>query len=143
MTQRRALSLFFALILVEFLAQSSWAQPQGKVSETLAESGKVIFEKHCASCHGVDGSGGGPVASTLKTPPADLTRIAERRGGSFPQSEIGSIIDGRSQVASHGSREMPIWGRAFGQPVGGGELGEEVARGSLATLVEYLRSIQR
>jgi hypothetical protein len=38
---------------------------------------------------------------------------------------------------------MPVWGERFGEQVGGGSLGEEVVRGNLLILVNYLQSIQR
>jgi len=38
---------------------------------------------------------------------------------------------------------MPIWGERFGEMGGGGSVGEEVVRGNLLILIEYLRSIQR
>jgi hypothetical protein len=90
----------------------------------------------------MEGKGDGPVAPVLKTPPADLTAIAARRGGRFPKAEIASYIDGRSDVAAHGSREMPVWGRVFARPVVDGTTGEEVVRGQLFVLVEYLETIQ-
>jgi len=96
-----------------------------------------------SACHGMTGHGDGPVASALRTPPADLTRIAQRHGGHFPVAEIAAYIDGRTVVPAHGSREMPIWGERFGEMVGGGSLGEEVVRGNLLVLIEYLQSIQQ
>jgi hypothetical protein len=37
---------------------------------------------------------------------------------------------------------MPIWGERFGETVGSGSVGEEVVRGNLLVLIEYLQSIQ-
>ena len=38
-------------------------------------AGRDLFESYCATCHGRDGKGAGPVAGALKTPPADLTAL--------------------------------------------------------------------
>jgi len=53
-------------------------------------------------------------AAALTTPPADLTRIAARRGGSFPDGEVARFVDGRFDLPAHGTREMPVWGERFG-----------------------------
>jgi hypothetical protein len=58
-------------------------------------------------------------------------------------AEIAASIDGRTVVSAHGSREMPIWGERFGEMGGGGSIGEEVVRGNLLVLMEYLQSIQQ
>jgi mono/diheme cytochrome c family protein len=108
----------------------------------LVESGRASYEKHCAACHGLKARGNGILKPVLRVAPADLTRIAQRRGGVFPDAEIARYIDGRADVAAHGSREMPVWGRVFAVPVADGSTGEEVVRGQLWILVEYLRSIQ-
>ena len=108
----------------------------------LADMGESRFQRYCASCHGFDARGMGPVARVLRTPPPDLRRIAARRGGDFPRGEIARKIDGRFEIAPHGTREMPVWGQAFGANVPAPGLGESVARGEIAVLVEYLLSIQ-
>lgn len=108
----------------------------------LAEMGAEQFQRYCASCHGVGAAGDGPVADSLKTRPADLTRIAARRGGSFPDGEIARKIDGRFALQAHGTREMPIWGKALGDDIPDAGISEEVARGKILLLVEYLKSIQ-
>ena len=106
-------------------------------------AGQQYFQRYCSACHGAQGRGDGSAAAALRPPPADLTRIAQRRGGHFPVAEIAAFIDGRSVVPAHGSRDMPIWGERFGEMVGGGSIGEEVVRGNLLVLIEYLRSIQQ
>jgi mono/diheme cytochrome c family protein len=113
-----------------------------RAQNLLTRLGEEQFLRYCAACHGEDGRGHGPAASALMKPPADLTRIAARRGGQFPDAEIAQYIDGRFEVTAHGSREMPIWGRRLADPIAEDTTGEEVARGRIDLLVEYLRTIQ-
>jgi hypothetical protein len=82
------------------------------------------------------------VADTLRTPPADLTRVARHHGGNFPAGDIAAYIDGRTAVAAHGTREMPVWGRVLGEKIAEGTAEDEVARGRIDALVAYLISIQ-
>ena len=112
-------------------------------SGDVATTGEQFYVTYCSACHGMEGRGDGPVAPALRAQPADLTQIAKRRGGRFPVAEISAYIDGRASVRAHGNREMPVWGERFGEAVGGGTLGEEVVRGNLLVLVEYLQSIQQ
>lgn len=118
------------------------AAPVRAEEPILVEAGRASFQRYCAACHGLDARGNGILKPVLTVAPADLTRIAERRGGVFPDEEIARFIDGRADVLAHGSREMPVWGRVFGSAVAEGASGEEVVRGQLWVLVAYLRSIQ-
>src|SRR5215468_2656003 len=118
------------------------AQPP-PISGATMSAGQQYFVRYCSACHGATGHGDGPAAPALRTPPADLTRIAQRRGGRFPAAEMAAVIDGRTVVPAHGSREMPVWGERFGEMGGGGSVGEEVVRGNLLVLIEYLQSIQQ
>ena len=118
------------------------ADPPG-YDPVLAELGAPLFQRCCASCHGTGGRGDGPVAASLRSRPADLTAIAKQRGGEFTTGEVSQFIDGRFAVPAHGSREMPVWGERFGADVPEAGLGESIARGNIASLVEYLKSIQQ
>jgi mono/diheme cytochrome c family protein len=131
-----------ALMLLAGPALAEDPLDEASAEDLLLEIGRGDFLRLCASCHGASARGDGPAASGLKVPPADLTRIAARRGGSFPASEVTAFIDGRRNVAAHGSREMPVWGLILAQPIHEHASGEEVLRGRLLVLVEYLRSIQ-
>lgn len=131
-----------------FAAASAFAEtPSPEREETrfrslLLSLGEREFALHCAVCHGADARGKGPAAEALKTAPTDLTRIAERRGGTFPDAEIAQEIDGRREVLAHGSRQMPVWGNFLGTAVAEDASGGEVAHGRVDLLVEYLKSIQ-
>jgi len=105
-------------------------------------SGKEAFGEYCASCHGETGEGDGPAAGALSKPPADLRRIAARRGGVFPKFEVQRIIDGRDPIVAHGPRDMPIWGHDFSLTEAPGLAHEGEARGQIQLIVEYLESIQ-
>jgi mono/diheme cytochrome c family protein len=115
---------------------------QEEIDQVLADMGSEFYQRYCASCHGIEGKGDGPAASVLDPPPKDLTRIAVRRGGKFPDGEIARYVDGRFEVAAHGSRTMPVWGESFGAAIPDAGVSEEVVRGRILVIVEYLKSIQ-
>ena len=102
--------------------------------------GGQLFRTYCASCHGTDARGTGPLAEQLRRSPPDLTTFTERNGGMFPSERVRRIIDGRG-VDSHGDREMPVWGDAFQRTRGG--LTEEAVRERIGAIVTYLEGIQR
>ena len=102
-------------------------------------SGRDTFVAYCASCHGADGKGDGPVAPALKVPPSDLTTLSARNNGRFPELRVYGTIRGDVRVTSHGSAEMPVWGRVFRQ-AGGGDTAAAQMR--ISNLVAYLKSIQ-
>lgn len=107
-----------------------------------SEVGEKHFNQYCSACHGLNAAGAGPATPALSKEPPDLRHIAKRRGGAFPAGEIAAYIDGRTVVSAHGSRDMPIWGEQFSAKAGGGNLGDEFARGKVDVLVDYLKSIQ-
>lgn len=91
---------------------------QAKIEKTPApyippDSGKDMFKAYCASCHGLDAKGDGPVASALKAPIPDLTQLAKQNGGKFPADRFASILEGAATTPSHGSADMPVWGPVF------------------------------
>jgi mono/diheme cytochrome c family protein len=97
------------------------------------------FLYDCASCHGVDATGEGPVAGVLKISPPDLTRIASRNNGVFSYADVYATIDGRMPLA-HGTREMPIWGNRYKQLLPA--LGEKKAHARIDALVRWLETLQ-
>jgi hypothetical protein len=78
--------------------------------------GRTEYLSHCADCHGSDGKGTGPRASKLKTKPADLTTIAKKNNGAFPLAEVYASVDGRNEIESHNTDDMPIWGCRHNPP---------------------------
>jgi mono/diheme cytochrome c family protein len=105
--------------------------------------GAHLYQQSCAACHGADARGNGPVAPLLTVKVPDLTGIAARRGGQFPDLEIFRIIDGQSELAAHGSRHMPVWGYEFFSAEGDDEAAHGEATMKVDRLVAYLRSVQR
>lgn len=120
-------------------AQSQGAGGSGEVKLIPTIQGPALYKAYCASCHGVDGKGDGPLAESLKVSPSDLTRISARNAGMFPLMQIERIIQGEGQLQkSHGSREMPVWGPIFSRVEGDRDLG--LVR--IDNLARYLRDIQ-
>ena len=108
-------SLVVATSIIGFSVQSWAQQPLSQAQPP--DIGKIEYQSSCASCHGVDGKGNGPVADALKRKPADLTMIAKANNGVFPFGRIYEIIDGRlEEVISHGARDMPVWGFRYSPP---------------------------
>jgi mono/diheme cytochrome c family protein len=107
---------------------------------TSPSSGKDMYAAYCASCHGQDGMGNGPAAPALKMRPTDLTILAAKNGGRFPDAHIAEIIRGDTLTAAHGNKEMPVWGPVF-LTLGRHDPAQEQMR--IHNVTVYLESIQQ
>ncbi|MCA0928986.1 c-type cytochrome [Ruegeria profundi] len=105
--------------------------------------GAELYRHFCATCHGIDAAGQGPMAGVLLIPPPDLTKLANE-DGVFPTARVVARIDGRDPLVSHGS-PMPVYGPYFdgqdtsmktpeGQPI--------LTSQPIVDLVAYLETLQ-
>jgi mono/diheme cytochrome c family protein len=127
-----------ATILVSLMATGATAQDFAEGAE--------IYARYCATCHGAEATGGGPMAPILVLQPPDLTQLSARNGGVFPTTRVVMRIDGRDPLVSHGS-PMPVYGDFFegdeavplkaesGQPI--------LTSRAVVDLVSYLESLQQ
>lgn len=109
------------------------------------EAGREIYARYCVACHGVDGTGNGPMRRVLTLDPPDLTRLAANNGGVFPRQRVIWRIDGRDPVLAHGN-EMPLYGDLFAgrDLVIRDETGEALrSTEPIADLVAWLEGLQR
>jgi mono/diheme cytochrome c family protein len=103
-------------------------------------TGAEMFATHCASCHGDDGEGGGPVAAVMAITVPNLRTLSMRSGGAFPADAIAAYIDGREQRAAHGTRTMPIWGDVLQDKKATD--GATSTRSRIAALVAFIQRLQ-
>jgi mono/diheme cytochrome c family protein len=136
--------------IVGFTANAAHAQDEGV---TMGPSGRVIsgplqFREYCASCHGMDATGDGPVAASLKKKPANLTLLSKNNGCVYPAQDVHDFIDGSKTAAGHGTREMPLWGTAFmfrtgkQAAMGAAPLSQQEVNAKINRLVKYIETIQ-
>jgi len=112
-------------------------KPPSLLTPSLA--GRDNFNSYCSPCHGRDGTGGGPVAVALKTRPADLTRLAQRAGGTFPAARVVAFVtSGGTSIAAHGSSDMPVWGPTFMAL----EPSDKLVKIRIENVVRYVESLQ-
>ena len=119
------------------------------------DAGKLEFQSSCATCHGIDGKGKGPLSEQLRVAPADLTVLAKKNDGLFPVNAVYETIYGIKRIIAHGPPDMPIWGyRYFARNTAPGskkpdhyvELSPDldaIARTRLFAVVDYLNRIQQ
>jgi mono/diheme cytochrome c family protein len=119
--------------------------------------GKSEFQSSCASCHGTDAKGKGPVSDQLKIPPPDLTMLAKNNNGVFPTNALYETIYGLKTIPPHGTREMPIWGERFNPIInlphsvdpfywkmaGPEQSPEVVVRTRILAVIDYLSRVQQ
>ena len=141
----RSLSLlFFAGVAISFTVAAtaygqehpSTATPAATASD--APNGRDLYIGHCAVCHGLDGRGQGPLAQAMKLVPADLTQIASKHAGTFPDAKVSDVIRNGGAVLGHGSRAMLPWGLYFSE-----RHNPAVGKARIKALVEYLKSLQQ
>lgn len=111
--------------------------------------GALEYSNNCVQCHGSDGKGGGTFAQYLTKRPPSLTTLSRSNDGVFPVTRVHEIIDGTSDVALHGGREMPLWGNRYRASMQSeatahysAEEAQRYAMTRVLSLIEYLASIQ-
>lgn len=114
--------------------------------QALENLGKYEYMAKCASCHGVAAKGDGPMRKALSKAPPDLTTYAKRNGGAFPTELAWQVIDGRTEIPAHGTRDMPVWGQELRREVlkvnEGTPNPEWLVAGRISALIDYLATIQ-
>ena len=145
MNRQRKIRSFAAILVVGWWPALSSSQPPpapAAGSDPAVARGAVLYRIHCASCHGAEAKGDGPVAPALRKKPADLTALARREGGKYPADEVRSFIDGRTELDAHGAREMPVWGLSFAER-GLDSTREGEIQAEIRALARYIESLQR
>ena len=119
----------------------------GSAAPALAQdvtTGAELYRVHCATCHGIEATGQGPMAGVLVIQSTDLTALQAGNDGIFPTERVVKRIDGRDALVSHGS-PMPVYGHFFegqdtslkapsGQPI--------LTSKPIVDLLAYLESLQ-
>ncbi len=101
-------------------------------------SGAELYQQNCAICHGDDLKGGSAVPYPYRKAP-DLTALARRHGGEFPEAYVSEVLRVGVILPAHGPAEMPVWGTAFRE---GERLNEAQINLKITELVKYIRSFQ-
>jgi len=135
------------LIASGVLSQTRPPSQQSELPPTFVPSGERMYKQFCAACHGSDGKGHGPAASSLKISPSDLTTLAKRYKGKFPYNYVSSVLHFGPGVSAHGSSAMPTWGPIFERldehSKGPSPVTREIAvRDRIQNLCDYLVSLQ-
>ena len=105
--------------------------------------GKEMYLKYCASCHGVQGKGDGPVSRDLKIRVPDLTLLRSRNKGTYPLNRVMSSIDGSRVVRAHGTRNMPVWGEVFREEHEKQKYTELTSLLKAKSISEYIGTLQK
>jgi len=138
------LSIVFAFVLGLLfgpsLADARQRQTGGPTPALINPSlyGRDNFEFFCAPCHGLQGRGDGPIAAALKTPPADLTKLATKNGGVYPRQQVEEFVTNGRPVPAHGTTAMPVWGPTFRSL----EPSDALVKQRIANVVQYVESLQ-
>jgi mono/diheme cytochrome c family protein len=109
------------------------------IQPTSPASGADMYKQYCAVCHGPDGKGSGPAAAELKTKPADLSTLAKRHEGKFPDDYVVTVLRFGVKAPAHGSSDMPTWGPLFAD-ISGHDTAQVNMR--ISNLIRYLKTLQ-
>lgn len=131
----RALAILSACCIT--WANSAWS------ADYVSMSGENLYRRFCASCHGVQGRGDGPVAASFRVEVPDLTRMADRAGAVNVRDRIARIIDGRYIIGAHGTRVMPVWGEDLVRLEIGNPDAERSTQVIIGRLADYVSSLQK
>lgn len=126
----------------------SWIALAGAAFAQGPDIGQELYGQYCATCHGEDGAGVGPLTELMLDKPTDLTTLSQNNPqaeGEFPMLRVLHIIDGRTGLRGHGG-PMPTYGDIFtADAVSSRENYGAVleTRGRILSLALYLETLQK
>lgn len=129
---------FSAVALIFGLAGAANAQS--------IDFGQALFQQNCASCHGAEGAGDGPVAVYLEPKPSDLRQLAAKNDGTYPFEDVWDAIASGS-LSAHGTSMMPVWGTVFMEDalpkeIHPGVSAKDLVEARMMALTYFIQSIQ-
>jgi mono/diheme cytochrome c family protein len=83
------------------LASLEAERPSYESYKTNLAAGRKVYEKHCVSCHGAEGKGGGPVADSLPIAPTNFHEWPIKYGTNLGELAL-SIAYGRGEGSMPG-----------------------------------------
>ena len=107
-----------------------------ELQKARAEAGRVWYEKYCMPCHGQGGAPASAVYPNSKEP-VDLRMYVQRHGGQFPAGDWFSVVFGPQPGITHHTN---VWNKIRTQYQG--PSGNTEARGIVASIAEYIMSVQ-
>jgi len=111
-----------------------------KLDPGAAAKGAVVYARYCVSCHGMGARGDGPLAADLRVPVPDMTTLATRNKGRFPEKRVHRIIESGEVLRGHGTSDMPAWGDVFKRTEG---TDARTPTEAVHNLTHHLWSLQR
>lgn len=142
MVIRAVSNILVVCALLGWIAAISSAQEtqERKAAATTSSppSGEELYKQHCAVCHGNNLKGNGPFPSPYRVPP-DLTTLARRHVGKFPEAYVEKVLRNGVTLPAHGPAEMPVWGAKFAVT---NRLDTAQVAARIKNLTNYIKSLQ-
>ena len=142
--RRHAASVALLLLCAACAAEGPREAKVAELLDLAPPDGQALYRQLCASCHGANGTGDGPLADQLKVHLPDLTRLSAGNGGTFPRTAVRAVITGERAIPTHGPLSMPVWGRRLApddSPAAAAAALDQAR--DVTAIVDYLASIQR
>lgn len=133
------LALGSASVVSQELVQQDTQVKRPPIPFSNPQSGEQTYKDYCGACHGPAGKGDGPVAAFLKAWPPDLTTLAQRNNGKYPEVKVREALLFGSTSRAHGTSDMPVWGPLFRAE----DQSEKDANARVSKLNQYLQSLQK
>jgi len=112
------------------------ARAEDELQKAHSEAGRIWYEQYCMPCHGQGGAPGSAVYPADKEA-VDLRVYVKRHGGQFPAGQWFAVVLGPQPGLTH---HTDVWNKIKSQYRGGS--GNTVARGIVASIAQYVISVQ-
>ena len=114
------------------------ARAEDELQKAHSEAGRIWYEQYCMPCHGPGGAPGSAVYPDSKQP-VDLRTYVQRHGGTFPAGRWFSVVFGPQPGLTH---HTDVWNKIKSQHQTSAPSGDTVARGIVASIAQYVISVQ-